>query len=190
MTVRRILSIGHPALRVRAAEVPNDDIARAAIQDLIDDLIDTMRHANGSGIAANQIGASVRIMIMGGRQEPALPVQATHPPDGGHQSRVRAAQRPGRWSSTRGACQSRWRGELMRSVNLGIRYTDRYGNGHEQVLRGLTAGTWQHECDHLNGVLVVDRIDPRTLTTWEEFDRHHRDPFVERITRFVAEVGS
>ena len=49
MTVRRILSIGDPALRVRAGEVTRRDIPRPAVQDLIDDLIDTMRHANGSG---------------------------------------------------------------------------------------------------------------------------------------------
>ena len=189
MTVRRILSIGHPALRVRAAAVPNDDIATAAIQDLIDDLIDTMRHANGSGIAANQTGASVRIMIMEVDRNPRYPYKPPIP--------LTVAINPefepldNRTVVINEGCLSvPLRGELMRSVNLGIRYTDRYGNGHEQVLRGLTAGTWQHECDHLDGVLVVDRIDPRTLTTWEEFDRHHRDPFVERITRFVAEVGS
>ena len=81
-------------------------------------------------------------------------------------------------------------GELERWVNLRVRYTDRSGIDHEQVLRGLTAGTWQHECDHLDGTLVVDRIDSTTLATWDEFDAHHRDAFIERITRFVAELGS
>ena len=58
------------------------------------------------------------------------------------------------------------------------------------MVRGLTAGTWQHECDHLDGILVVDRIDPTTLSTWEQFKIHHHDAFVERITRFVDEIGS
>ena len=82
------------------------------------------------------------------------------------------------------------RGELVRSVNVAVRYTDRAGIDHDRVVRGLTAGTWQHECDHLDGILVVDRIDPKTLSTWEQFKEHHQDAFVERITRFVAEVGS
>ena len=56
--------------------------------------------------------------------------------------------------------------------------------------RGLTAGTWQHECDHLDGILIVDRADAARLATWDEYERHWRDEFVERITAFVAEVGS
>ena len=62
---------------------------------------------------------------------------------------------------------------------------------HDEIARGLTAGTWQHECDHLDGVLFVDRVrDPTTMSTWAEFEAFHRDAFVERITDFVARVGS
>ncbi|HUF98533.1 MAG TPA: peptide deformylase, partial [Ilumatobacter sp.] len=62
---------------------------------------------------------------------------------------------------------------------------------HDEVKRGLTAGTWQHECDHLDGVLFIDRVtDPTTIATWDEFERHHRAAFIERITDFVDRVGS
>lgn len=189
MTVRPILSIGDPGLRVRAAEVSRRDISLPAIQDLIDDLIDTMRHANGSGIAATQIGEPVRIMVMEVDNNPRYPYKPPIP--------LTVAINPefdvldNRTVVINEGCLSvPLRGELERRVNLGVRYTDRHGTDHERVLRGLTAGTWQHECDHLDGVLVVDRIDPKTLSTWEEFDRHHRDAFVERISRFVAEMGS
>jgi len=189
MTVRPILSIGDPALRVRAAEVSRHDISLPAIQDLIDDLIDTMRHANGSGIAATQVGEPVRIMVMEVDHNPRYPYKPPIP--------LTVAINPeydvldDRTVIINEGCLSvPLRGELERRVNLSVRYTDRHGTDHERVLRGLTAGTWQHECDHLDGVLVVDRIDPKTLSTWEEFDRHHRDAFVERISRFVAEVGS
>ena len=61
----------------------------------------------------------------------------------------------------------------------------------DEIVHGLKAGTYQHEVDHLDGVLFVDRVtDPRTLTTWTEFDRHHKDAFVARITELVARVGS
>ena len=64
-------------------------------------------------------------------------------------------------------------------------------HAHDEVKRGLTAGTFQHECDHLDGVLFLDRVtDPTTFTTWEQFERFHRAAFVERITEFVARVGS
>jgi peptide deformylase len=78
------------------------------------------------------------------------------------------------------------RGSVERHVNVRVRYLDREGVAHDEVKRGLTAGTFQHEVDHLDGVLFVDRVrDPRTLSTWEQFERHHRDAFLARITEFV-----
>ena len=189
MTVRRILSIGHPTLRARAAEVPREDIATPAIQSLIDDLVDTMRDADGSGIAANQIGADVRIMIMEVDRNPRYPYKPPIPLTVAINPRFEPVDRE-TVVINEGCLSVPLRGELERSVNLRVRYTDRHGLPQEQILRGLTAGTWQHECDHLDGILVVDRIDPRTLTTWREFDRFHREAFVERITRFVNEIGS
>lgn len=55
----------------------------------------------------------------------------------------------------------------------------------------LTAATWQHECDHLEGLLFLDRVtDLTTLSTWEHFEIHLREAFVERPTAFVEPVGS
>ena len=72
-----------------------------------------------------------------------------------------------------------------------MRYLDRNGVEHDEIKRGLTAGTWQHECDHLDGVLFIDRVtNPSTLATWDEFNEFHRDAFVARITAFVERVGS
>jgi peptide deformylase len=83
------------------------------------------------------------------------------------------------------------RGEVPRHVNIRLRYLDREGTEHEEVRRGLTAGTFQHELDHLDGTLFVDRVsDPRTLTTWEQFERFHRHAFEERARRLVERVGS
>src|SRR6266699_3129388 len=50
------------------------------------------------------------------------------------------------------------RGNVVRHVNIGVRYLNRDGETVDEVKRGLTAGTWQHECDHLDGVLFVDRV--------------------------------
>jgi peptide deformylase len=74
------------------------------------------------------------------------------------------------------------RGELERFVSVRVSYLDRHGEPHQDVVRGLTAGTFQHELDHLDGVLFLDRVtDPRTFMTWEQFERHHRAAFVERV---------
>jgi peptide deformylase len=72
-----------------------------------------------------------------------------------------------------------------------VRYWDRDGRDHEEIKRGLTAGTFQHELDHLDGLLFLDRVDDtRTLSTWEQFETFHRAAFIERISEFVARVGS
>ncbi len=76
-------------------------------------------------------------------------------------------------------------------MNVRLRHLDREGHEQEQIVRGLTAGTFQHELDHLEGTLFVDRVtDPATFTTWEQFDRFHRDAFVERARALVERVGS
>ena len=83
------------------------------------------------------------------------------------------------------------RGNVMRHVNIRVRWLDRDGTEHDENKHGLTAGTFQHECDHLDGKLFLDRVtDTTTLTTWEQFERHHREAFVTRITEFVNRVGS
>jgi peptide deformylase len=82
------------------------------------------------------------------------------------------------------------RGNLQRYLEVRVRYLDRDGTEQEVVKRGLTAGTFQHEVDHLDGVLFVDRADPRTFATWEQFDRHQRDEFVRRAERLNEELGA
>ena len=65
------------------------------------------------------------------------------------------------------------RGDLDRARERPVRYLDRDGERARRDRRGLTAGTFQHEVDHLDGVLFVDRVDdPSSFTTWEQFERH------------------
>jgi peptide deformylase len=82
------------------------------------------------------------------------------------------------------------RGSLPRHLAVRVRYLDRKGEEQEEVKQGLTAGTFQHEVDHLDGVLFVDRADPRTFATWEQFDRHQRDEFVQRVAGLGEELES
>jgi peptide deformylase len=70
-----------------------------------------------------------------------------------------------------------------------VRYLDRDGEPRELVARGLTAGTFQHEVDHLDGVLFLDRVrDPTTFSTWEQFELHHKDAFLRRIAPYVRDA--
>ena len=191
MTIRKIATVGHPVLRERAREVSPDELASPGVQQLIDDLIETMRDANGAGIAANQVHEPVRIAVIEVDHNPRYPYKPPIP--------LTVVVNPilepldGELVEINEGCLSvpNLRGNVMRHVNIRVRYLDREGVEHDEVKRGLTAGTFQHECDHLDGKLFLDRVvDTTSLTTWEQFERHHRDAFVARITEFVERVGS
>ena len=191
MTVREIATIGHPVLRERAREVSIEELRSPELQQLVDDLVDTMHAAGGAGIAANQVHETVRIAVIEVDHNPRYPYKPPIP--------LTVVVNPviefldDEMVEINEGCLSvpDLRGTVERHVNIRVRYLDRDGDPHEEVKRGLTAGTFQHELDHLDGVLFVDRVaDPRTLTTWEQFERFHRDAFVARITEFVARVGS
>ena len=191
MSVREIVTVGHPVLRERARDVTAEELASAETQTFIDDLIDTMRHANGAGIAANQVGVPVRIATIEVGDNPRYPYKPRIPLTVVVNPIIEALD--DELVEINEGCLSvpNLRGSVMRSVNVRVRYLDRDGVAHDEIKRGLTAGTFQHECDHLDGVLFLDRVlDPRTFTTWEQFERFHRAAFVERINEFVARVGS
>jgi peptide deformylase len=191
MTIRKIATIGHPVLRRRAREVSADELASTDIQRLIDDLIETMRDANGAGLAANQVHEPLRIAVMEVTNNPRYPYKPPIPLT----VVVNPVVEPldDELVEINEGCLSvpNLRGVVARHVTVRVRYLDRHGVPHDEVKRGLTAGTFQHEIDHLDGRLFLDRVtDTTTLTTWEQFERFHRDPFVARMTEFVARVGS
>ena len=191
MTVREIVTVGHPVLRERAREVTVEELATPETQQFIDDLIETMRHANGAGLAANQVGVPVRIASIEVGDNPRYPYKPRIPLTVVVNPIIEPIDEE--LVEINEGCLSvpNLRGSVMRHVNVRVRFLDRDGVAHDEIRRGLTAGTFQHECDHLDGVLFLDRVvDPTTFTTWEQFERFHRDAFVERISEFVARVGS
>lgn len=189
MTVRPILSIGNPLLRVRSEKVDPEDIKGRKWQRIIKDMIDTMRDAEGAGLAANQIGVTRRIVVVEVKKnrrypyKPPIPLTVMINPrfEPIYQDTVMINE---------GCLSVPLRGEVERFVNIRMRYFDEDGNKHREVVRGLKAATFQHECDHLDGVLITDRAKASTLTTWDEFAAHGRKEFIERITAFVDEIGS
>jgi peptide deformylase len=191
VTVREVVTIGDPVLREPARELSPDEIASPEIQELIDDLIETKRATHGAGIAANQVGEAVRVAIVeveeGNPRYPYKPpepltvmINPTLEPVGDEMIEINEG------------CLSvpDLRGSLPRRLVVRVRYLDREGTEHEEVKRGLTAGTFQHEVDHLDGVLFVDRADPRTFASCEQFDRHQREEFVRRVERLTDEQES
>jgi peptide deformylase len=155
-------------------------------------MIETMRAADGAGLAAPQVGVPLRIAVIEVREDnprypykPPIPLTVIVNP---HLTPLDGTTFP-----TNEGCLSmpNVRGDLERFENVGVRYLDRDGGVHEEVRHGLTAGTFQHEVDHLDGILFVDRMaDLSSLSTWAEFERHGKDEFVARIEALVARVGS
>jgi peptide deformylase len=192
MTVLPIREMGDPVLREVAREVTPEELAGAEVQRLIDDMIETMRAANGAGLAAPQVGVPLRIATIEVRPgnprypyKPPIPLTVIVNPELTMLDEAKFATNEGCLS------MPNVRGDLERFENVGVRYLDRQGEVHEEERRGLTAGTFQHEVDHLDGILFVDRmVDMRSLSTWEEFERRGKDEFVARIEALVERVGS
>jgi peptide deformylase len=192
VTVLPIVTVGDPVLRERAREVTSDELRSRRVQQLIDDMIETMRGAAGAGLAANQVGALLRVAVIEvGADNPRYPYKPPIPLTVMINPRLD-------WVGDETVeinegCLSvpDLRGTVDRHLSVRVRYLDRDGHQHEEIRRGLTAGTFQHEVDHLDGVLFLDRVrDPTTFTTWDQFERHHRDAFVARARAIVERVGS
>ena len=187
MTVRDIVQIGHPVLREVARPVDPADV-----QDLIDDLVDTMRAANGAGLAANQIGEAVQVCVIEVRPgnprypyKPEIPLTMLVNPEIEVLTTETFANYEG--------CLSvpGLRGVVDRAVEVRVRALSRDGAAIDMVARGLSAGTFQHETDHLRGTLFVDRVtDTRSLCTWDEFRARYEAAFVDRVQALVQRFGS
>jgi peptide deformylase len=186
VTVLDITTVGDPVLRQRAPEVGLEELRSPEVQRLIEDMIETKRAAGGAGLAANQVSVLKRIAVVevdGSTRygyKPPIPLTVIVNPVIEPLSSERLVINEG--------CLSvpDLRGDVPRLQRVGVHSVNRFGEPQETVADGLTAGTFQHEVDHLDGVLFLDRVaDPRTFSTWAQFDRHHKDAFLERVAAYV-----
>jgi peptide deformylase len=191
MAIRKIATLGHPVLREVARKLTREELASPKVQTFIDDLIDTMHDANGAGLAANQVYEPIRICAIEVKNNPRYPYKPNFP--------LTVLVNPEVVPSTDETfmnyegCLSvpNLRGEVRRFAGVKVRAWDRHGKDVELDIKGLTAGTFQHEVDHLDGKVFLDRVeDTRTLATWSDFERHHMAAFVERAKAIVAKFGS
>src|SRR3954464_14359420 len=150
MAIRKIATIGHPVLRQIAREVTRDELRSEAMQRFIDDLVETMRDANGAGLAAPQVYEPVRIAAIEVNKNPRYPYKPNYP--------LTILVNPVLTPTTEETflnyegCLSvpNLRGEVRRFLGVRVRAWDRHGAELEFEVKGLTAGTFQHELDHLD----------------------------------------
>lgn len=191
MTLLKIAQIGEPVLRERARELDEAELASVEIQRFIDDLVETMRDANGAGLAAIQVYRPIRVCAIEVHDNPRYPYKPNVPLT----ILVNPVIEPlseERFDNYEG-CLSvpNLRGVVRRRTEIRVTGLERDGKPFDREIRGVTAGTFQHEVDHLDGTIFVDRVnDPRSLCTWEAFRRHHEAAFAERVRALVSRYGS
>jgi peptide deformylase len=160
MAIQSVLRMGDPILLQKAVEVTQFDTPQ--LHALIQDMQDTMVHMNGAGIAAPQIGVSLRVVIFGVGSSPRYPDAEQVP----YTVLVNPSLRP-----VGNVQEDGWEGCLSVPGLRGIvprferlHYTgfDQYGNPIDRLVSGFHARVVQHECDHLDGILYPMRIKDLT----------------------------
>jgi peptide deformylase len=162
-----ILTLGDPRLRGIAQPVEQFD---GRLQRLIDNLRWTAKQTNGVGIAAPQVGVARRLFIVASRPNLRYPDAPRMAPTAMINPRIIAhgeAQAMG-WEGCLSVPDQR--GQVERYTEIDVEYCDRHGRLQRRVLTDFVARIFQHELDHLEGTVFVDRVaDPGTLLTEAEY---------------------
>ncbi len=186
-----IAKIGDPVLRQVAKEISPEEMSSEKVQTFIDDLIETKRAARGAGLAAPQVSVLWKIFVAevdGNTRypyKPKIPLTVVINPQITFLTEARFANFEG--------CLSvpDLRGVVERCPEIRLEGFNREGKPFNQVIKGITAGTFQHENDHLNGMIFVDRVkDSTSFCTWDEFKKHHEESFRRQVGEVVAKYGS
>ena len=162
--------MGHPSLRQRGRPLEKADFRNPLVQKLIDDMIETMREYNGMGLAAPQVHTSLRLFVALLEEDPDAKTSATvivNPELVPNASTLEEG-----WEG----CLSipDIRGMVSRFTDMTVKALDRDGRDIELRLKNFPARVAQHEADHLDGVLFLDRMTSmESLTYLEEFSRFH-----------------
>jgi peptide deformylase len=166
--LRQISQLGHPVLRATAA--PLEFPASGSVRMLVADMLETLRDANGVGIAAPQVYESLAIFIVASRPNPRYPDAPLMEPEVVINPQIieRSAEMEKGWEG----CLSipGLRGEVSRHRHIKARYQTIEGKLVEREFSDFVARIFQHEGDHLHGIVFLDRLgSTRDLITEKEY---------------------
>jgi peptide deformylase len=152
-----IVIYGHPVLRKIAGDIEQD---YPGLKELISDLFETMYRSDGLGLAAPQIGKSIRIFVIDGK-----PASEDEPELADFKKAFinpHIIEKDGEIVPMTEGCLSipGLREEVDREARIRITYYDEDWNFHDEVYEGYTARIIQHEYDHLDGILFTDKVSP------------------------------
>jgi peptide deformylase len=173
MSILKVARMGHPVLRAKARPLEKAEIRTAAMQKLIDDMIDTMSEYHGVGLAAPQIHEGLRIFVAAldagdDEDDDAEPIALINP-----EITVVGSDVVEDWEG----CLSipDIRGRVPRAREIKVRAFDRTGARIELSAHDFPARVIQHETDHLDGVLFFDRMTSMaSMTFLDEYSRYWR----------------
>ncbi len=171
MAILKVARLGNPVLRRRGEELTRSQIRSAEIQRLIDDMIETLGEHDGVGLAAPQVHASLRLVVIevpasSDGTRAAVPMTVLANPVVTPKGDLQGFD----WEG----CLSipDMRGLVPRFTEVHIEALDRQGRPLSLEARDFFARVVQHECDHLDGVLYLDRMpDLKSLSFLHEFER-------------------
>ena len=171
--ILKVARLGHPVLRQVAEPVPPEQILTPAIQQFIDDMIETMHEYDGAGLAAPQVHVSKQIVIMEVGPNPRRPTAPSIPltvyinpeiiplTDEMEEDWEGCLSVPG------------LRGRVPRYTKIRLRAYDRQANRIDIAVQGFHARVIQHECDHVQGKVYLDRMrSMESLTFVEEWMKY------------------
>ena len=177
LAILKVARLGHPVLRQPCRDLDRDEILSDPIRLLLDYMQSTMAEYGGVGLAAPQVHEPVRLALIEFDGDAARdPTESAQPLLVLFNARVTVLDETpsGFWEG----CLSvpGLRGYVERPSKVRVDYLDELAEPRELVAEGFLATVCQHELDHLDGVLYVDRIsDPRRFAFLEEYARYHKD---------------
>lgn len=173
MAILKVARIGHPVIRAKARELKDAEIRSSAVQRLIDDMVATMHEYDGVGLAAPQVHYALRLAVIevpahDERAGDAVPLTVLVNP--------RVTTVGSETLSAYEGCLSipGLRGVVPRWARVRLEARDREGQPYALEADNFFARVIQHEYDHLDGAVYIDRMQGmRSLSFLEEFDKHH-----------------
>ena len=168
MTVLKIAKLGNPVLRQVAKPLDLKDLMESSMQTFIDDMIETMHHEGGVGLAAPQVNRSIQIVVLEYAENERYPDEVSipltvlvNPVLSDYSQETKEG-----WESCLSLVD--FRGLVPRSTTVTLDAYDRQGKKIQKTVSGFEAVVLQHELDHLKGFVFLDRMKDLTQLSYQE----------------------
>ncbi len=168
MAILKIAKLGNPVLRQVAKPIDLNDLAESSMQVFIDDMIETMHHEGGVGLAAPQVNRSIQIVVLEYAENERYPDEVSipltvlvNPVLSDYSQETKEG-----WESCLSLAD--FRGLVPRSTTVTLNAYDRHGKKIQKTVSDFEAVVLQHELDHLKGFVFLDRMTDLTQLSYQE----------------------